>query len=455
MNKIKQNKITFILILTAILIIFSSLIILSLPVLFNYKSKVTTIEKNFYKNFKIFLNSSGKIAYKPFPKPHLLVESANLNLSNSFKKDNLINTKNLKIYLSLRDLYLRSFNNFVSTEISDTNLELKFKDIKEIRKHLYLNVNKPIIFNNCKVFLRNKTNEVLLISPIKKISYKIDNKNKIKNFNVNGELFGLNYKSEWKRYYIKPKKSYHNILIFNPNIEFKNILEFEDIKKIKSKIQVEFPQDKMEYNIQFNNGKIKISSPSNKKVNFNLDSEVKLTPFYFEGELKIKKKSIKKIIDNFLYILLSKNQDYLGNFNGNLNIILDKIDNKLIKKGEINFNIKEKKIKVNKARFVLDKIGYINSNINFIEKDGHIKFLSKNHLNIENHIEFAKIFQIGSKKVKNIKHIYFVTEKNLGETNFIIKNIKINKIENSNIESEVFLVNNIQNLRSYIRKVLN
>ena len=89
MNKIKQNKITFTIILTAILIIFSSLTILSLPVLFNYKSKVI-IRKNFYKNFKIFLNSSGKVTYKPFPKPHLLVENANLNLSNSFTNEGLI-----------------------------------------------------------------------------------------------------------------------------------------------------------------------------------------------------------------------------------------------------------------------------------------------------------------------------------------------------------------------------
>ena len=83
MNKIKQNKITFILILTAIAIIFSSLTILSLPVLFNYKSKVAKIEKNFYYNFKLQLKSSGKIAYKPFPTPHLLVESATINWPTS------------------------------------------------------------------------------------------------------------------------------------------------------------------------------------------------------------------------------------------------------------------------------------------------------------------------------------------------------------------------------------
>ena len=48
MNKIKQNKITF-LILSVIVITFSSLTILSLPVLFNYESKVAKIEKNFIK----------------------------------------------------------------------------------------------------------------------------------------------------------------------------------------------------------------------------------------------------------------------------------------------------------------------------------------------------------------------------------------------------------------------
>ena len=67
MNKIKQNKITFSLVLIAIIIIFSSITILSLPVLFNYKSKVAKIEENFYRNFKLYLNTNGNISYKPFP----------------------------------------------------------------------------------------------------------------------------------------------------------------------------------------------------------------------------------------------------------------------------------------------------------------------------------------------------------------------------------------------------
>ena len=172
MNKIKQNKIAFTLILSSIFIVFSSLTILSLPVLFNYKSKVTNIEKNFYKSFKIYLNSYGKILYKPFPKPHLVVENASLNLNknNDNDKNNLINTSDLKIFISLRDIYLRSFDNILATEISNSNIDIQFSDIKNIRKHLYQNINNQIIFKDCKTFLRNKAKEVILISPIKKVS---------------------------------------------------------------------------------------------------------------------------------------------------------------------------------------------------------------------------------------------------------------------------------------------
>ena len=455
MNKIKQNKITFTLILAAIAIIFSSLTLLSLPVLFNYKSKVTIIENNFYKNFKFYLNSSGNISYKPFPKPHLLLENAIIDLNQFQDKDGLIKTKNLKIFISLRDIYLRSFKNFVSTEISNTNIDLKFYNFKELRKHLYQNINKPIIINNSKIFLKNKKNEVILISPIKNILYKINNKTKIKNFNINGEVFGLNFKSEWERDYTKPKKSLHNIDILYPNIEIKNTLEFEKNNKFQGKSQINYRQDKLEYNFQFNNQKIKISSPNNKNTNFNIQSNIQLRPFYFNGSLMIKNKKIEKIIDNVLLNLILYNENYLGNLNGLFNIIFDKLDNKLIKKGEINLIIDEKKINIKKAKFILDKIGHINSIISFEEDEGEKKFITKNQLTIENHIEFAKIFQIGSKKVKNIKKIHFDLEKNYGQTDFIIKNVEINDGQRNLKSEDIFFVKNIQNLRSYIRDLIN
>tara|TARA_Y100000768_G_scaffold386478_1_gene374984 strand:+ start:717 stop:2081 length:1365 start_codon:yes stop_codon:yes gene_type:complete len=454
MNKIKQNKITFTLILTAIVIIFSSFTVLSLPVLFNYKSKVALIEKNFYKNFKIYLKSKEKISYKPFPRPHLLVEKASLNFNKTTKYKNSINTSNLKIYISLRNIYLRSFSKFVSTEISDTNINLKITDIKELRNHLYKKINKPIILNNCKIFLRNKKSEVILISPLKKIKYKINEKSKTKNLDIFGKVFGLDFKSEWKRNYLTPKNSSHSINIYNPNLDIKNNFEFNEVNNFKGQSDITYYQDKMQYNIQFENNIINISSQISKKTNFNINSKIQLNPFYFDGQLLIKNKKIEDLVDTLLFYLLIYNEKYLGNLNGNLKIKFDKLKNKLIKNGQIDFIFSEKKIILNKAKFKLDKIGNIETEISSFEDNGEIKFLFNNHLNIDNHIEFAKTFQIGSKKIKKIKNISFDIIKSFRQKDLIITNIRLN--DKRNLKSEqIFIVNNIQNLRSHIRKVID
>ena len=455
MNKIKQNKITFSLVLIAIIIIFSSITILSLPVLFNYKSKVAKIEENFYRNFKLYLNTNGNISYKPFPKPHLLVENASISLTKGKENKSLIKTSNLRIYISLRDIYLRSFKNFVSSEISKTNLEFKMSQIKAIRNHLYNKINKPILFNDCKIFIKNKKEEVILISPIKKISYKINNKTKIKNFSMDGKIFGINFKSDWKRNYNFPKNSFTNIDLFNPNIEIKNTLETKDKKKFNGKTEIIYAQDKLKYNFNFIDNQITINSPENKDVNFNINSNIRLKPFYFDGSLLIKNKKVEMIIDNILVNLFLYDQKYLGNFNGILKIKFNELNNKLIKSGFVDIIISEKKIDLKNANFDLGKIGNIETTLLFNEKEGVVKFISQNQLNINDHIEFAKIFQIGSNKVKNIKKIYFNLEKNIGESDFIIKNIRINDTQNIKKSEKIFFVKNIQNLRSYIRQIID
>ena len=341
MNKIKQNKINFTLILVAITVTFSSLTILSLPALFNYNSKAEKIEKFFYQNFKLYLNTTGKISYKPFPKPHLLVENAYLNLEKSTTNNALIKTKNLKIFISLRDIYLRSFKNFSSTEIIDTNLEFQISNLKNIRDHIYKKINKPIILNNCKLFLKNKENDVILISPIEKVFYKIDTKNKYKNFLIDGKIFGINFKSDWKRNYTSPNYVSHQIELFEPNIKIENMFNYINNDEFKINSIIKYAQEKLEYEIKFNKSKIRINSPNKENINFKIDSDIQLKPFYFNGELTIHDKKIENIIDNiFLYMFLY-DENYLGNINGNLKVKLSNLNNKLINKGEIDFYINE------------------------------------------------------------------------------------------------------------------
>ncbi len=455
MNKIKQNKITFYFILISIFFIFFSLSVLCLPVLLNYNSKVDVIEKNFYKNFKIYLKSSGNIYYKPFPKPHLSIETASLNFEEQKDNNTIIQNSNLKIFIPLKDLYFRSFKNFSLSEISNSNLNFTMADIKQFREHLYKKVNKPIKLVNCKFFLRNKNDEVIAISPIKKINYKINNKTKYKTFFLDGSIFGFKFKSDWKRNYDIPDNVSNKISIYNPNIEIKNNLKFLKKSNFMGNLLIEYSQDKLNYNYKISNSKINITSPNTKKNNFQINSNIELNPFFFDGELIISNKSLETIIDNFLIKLLIYDPEFLGNINGNFVVKFKNLKNKLINRGKINFEINENKIILKKANFNINKIGELKAKINFEKKDDEILFFSSNVLKINNHIELAKIFQLSSKKIKNIKQIYFDVEKSIDDKEYLISNIRFDDINDNEHSQKKFLIKNIQNLRASLRTLVN
>ena len=105
--------------------------------------------------------------------------------------------------------------------------------------------------------------------------------------------------------------------------------------------------------------------------------------------------------------------------------------------------------------FNLGKIGTLKTKIKFIENEGEIIFFSNNMLDIINHIEFAKIFQIGSNKAKNINRIYFDLKKNIGDNQITISNVRINSSDNNVDADNFFIIKNIQNLRASIRKIID
>ena len=84
-TKKTNNFKLFLILITSI---FSLVIFLSIPVLYNYKSLENKIEKQFFSEFNIELEILGEISRQNFPQPHLIVKKANLgfNQDNSKKK---------------------------------------------------------------------------------------------------------------------------------------------------------------------------------------------------------------------------------------------------------------------------------------------------------------------------------------------------------------------------------
>ena len=451
-KKIDSSKI----ILSSIIVFFTVILFLSLPVLFNYNNLQNKIEKKFYSEFKINLKILGDISFKIFPRPHYLVNKANLDLNIEDDKSSIIEIKNLKIFIPTNKIYSKTEINIEGFEIHNTNIYFNIKDILDFRNHLYYKINKPIYIKKSKLFLLDKNKKTILISPIKKIKYLINNKNNSKELKIKGNIFDVDYYSFWKRDYDNPNKTLNEIRLKNPNLFIKNFFSFKGKLFFKGKSSINFLNEDIIINYLMKDSKIYIDSPNqNSSQKIKLNSKIELDPFFFDAKINIDQKDTNFLIDNLLSIILNSKEEYLGNMNGNLTLVVNNLKNSIINNGNINLSIKEKVIKLEKSLFEIKGIGKIRSDFRYYENKGDLIFASENILEITNKKEFSRKFQVNSKSVKNINKIYFDLEKNIDNGEISISNIYLNKIETENFSEEYYIIKNIQILKALVRNILS
>jgi len=453
MSKIKKINSAKI-ILPLIILFFTAILLLSLPVLLNYNSIQNVIEKKVSSEFKIKLKILDDISLKIFPRPHYLVKTANLDLNIENDKSSIIQTKNLKIFIPLKKLYSKSNINVEGIEIEKANIYFQYNDILDFRNHLYYKINKPIYIKKSKFFLVDENNKTIFISPIKKINYLINTKSNSKELSIKGNIFDIDYSSSWKRSYKEPNISFNEIKFKNPNLFIKNFFSYKDSSNFSGKSSISFLNEDIFINYIIKDKKILINSPKkNKNQKIKLNSTIELDPFYIEATIDINKKDNSFLIDNLLYFILNSNE-YMGNINGKLTLAVNNLQNSIINDGKINFSIKEKVVKLENSVFEIKGIGKIKSDFRYYENQGDLIFASENEFEITNLKEFSKKFQLSSKSLKNIKTIYFDLEKNIDNNEISISNIYLNKVDKEIVSEEYYIIENLQVFKKLIRKLL-
>ena len=139
-------------ILSSIIVFFTIIIFLSLPVLFNYKSIQNEIENKFFSEFKIKLKILDNISFNVLPRPHLLINKANLDFNSDDEKSAITEVENLKLYIPTKKIYSKKNIEITDFSLENLILNLKLSDIKDIRNHLYNKKNKPIKISNLKIW---------------------------------------------------------------------------------------------------------------------------------------------------------------------------------------------------------------------------------------------------------------------------------------------------------------
>jgi len=449
----RKNKNFSKFILPSIIIFFSTILFLSLPVLLNYNSIQNVIEKKVATDFKINLKILGDISLKIFPSPHYLVENANLDLNTQNDNSSIIETKDLKIFIPFKKIYSKSNIQINRVEIENANIYFKLKDILDFRKHLYYKINKPVYIKKSNFFLIDENKQTILISQLKKIKYLIDIKNNSKQFKIDGNIFDVDYLSLWKRNYDNPNETFNEINIKNPNLDIKNLFLLEGAKKFSGKSIINFLNEKIIINYKFQDNKILVDTP-NENQNIKFVSKIELDPFFFKSKINIDDKDINFFIDYLFSIIFNSEEQFLGNMNGNVSLEISNLKNSLIDNGVINFLIKDKSIKLKKSQFEVQDIGSIESQFWYYVNNGDLIFISENMFELKNRKEFSRKFQISTKKLKDVNKIYFNLEKNIDNGEISISQVYINEIDKEKFSEKIFIIKNIQLFKAFIRDIL-
>ena len=442
-------------VLSSIILVFTIISFLSLPVLFNYKSIQNEIEDKFFSDFNINLKILDDISFAVIPRPHLLIKKANLDFDIEDENSTIAEVKNLKLFIPTNKIY--SKKNIIITDIKfqDINLYLKVSDIADIRNHLYLKINKPIVISNIKIFLEDDKNNIILISPIKKVNYYINENFTSKELKMNGSIFDIQFKSNWKRNFNSPKKSINEINLKNPDVYIKNLFNYESQREFNGNSSIDFLNENISFNYRFKDSQIKIKS-SEKKNNqkIKLNSTIDLDPFFLDGEIIFNEKNVSFIIDYILNSILNIDNKLIKNLNGKFSLILSNLDNKLLSNGKISFSITEGEMKAINSFFEINKIGTIKSNYKYTLKEGELFFETQNVLTVKNQKELSRKFQLSFKKVKNVNKIYFDFKRNIDTGDMFLSNIYFEDKNSKNLLQEIVQINNMLVLKSTLRDIL-
>jgi len=436
-------------IILSIILVFLLSLYFTIPTFYNYENFDKEIQKKVSKDFKLNLKNISSVTYLMLPTPHFLIEECDIHFSND-PKEKILKAKHLKINVFSKNLHKKENIELKSIHLKKVDLDLQFIDIKNFYNHLKYNISKPIYINKSNLFFRDKNKEIILISKIKNFEYFFDFQRKSKKLNVSGNLFGSNFKFNWEKNFSNPYITTSDIKFYNPNLNISNKFNKENENFTKAETRLRFLRNSLDLNYKFNRDSIELIDDKSKIINHSkLIGNIKLDPFFFDLDLILSEIRVQAVLDSIFLNLYKTNQSTNLNFNGNLKINLNEINNRLFENLLINVNFKEEKISLNDSSLNLKKIGKINfSDPSIYEKNQKLFIKSKIKFDVDDQEQLYRKFLIPRQNRINLNKVYFEVEYNIDDGNYFLSSINFNENKNNQIIFQK--IKNIQQLNNFI-----
>jgi len=219
-NIASNNKI--ILTVVAVLILFVSY--LSIPTFYKQADIKKELKNKLLNKFNLDFTFNQKLEYRFLPRPHFVTKKSSI-VEN---QENIAEISQIKIYVSLDNLFSTKHFNINEVILDRANFELNAKNSNFFIKLLnndFLSANLKI--KNSNIFFRNLENEVLFINKINNLNYSYDPK-KLKNILYSeNKIFNTPYYLELI-YQEKEKKLYTKLNVEFLKLQIENIYQYDD-----------------------------------------------------------------------------------------------------------------------------------------------------------------------------------------------------------------------------------
>ena len=450
-------------IIAFISLLFIYLFYLLIPLLYDKTSIQSNIEKKLLKEFKINFSLSSDISYYILPTPHYLIKDSKILNNDNEKIDSIAEIKNLKVFISQKNLFNKDELSLKNVVIDNANFSLLKNNLKLLNSSSNNKFsNKEIKIKNSNIFFKDDSGEIVTIIKVLKAFFFFDNEQLLNLSRLKGEVFNIPfifdfkkeiYSTENKRINITAKKLKFNF--FNEsNKENNNLIVGKNIITFfNSKIKTKYTRDDNLITFKSIN-----SGLNNSGVNFG--GKLSVTPFDLILNIDLGNYKISKLFN--MNTLLSEvvKSKILLNDNISVNSTITATSNskdQIFQNAKINLNIINGKINFDNSQLINKKIGQVkieNSNLYFI--NNKIILDSNIIIDIKNHKNFFSFLQTNKKTRRPIKKILVNSSYDFSTNKIEFNNIEIdNKKLNYRLLAIIEDLNNNSNNINRIRLILN
>ena len=435
----------FHLVIVFFIIFFGTAIFFSIPTFYDYNKYKQQIEKTINNEFKIKMYNLEEISFKFIPSPYLLIKKADFKIQDN-EKNILSKLENIKVFISIVDLYEKENIKINKIVVNKANLYLDNLSLQNFIQNLKKNIVNNFIIKKSTLFFKDKDDEIIIISKIKNFDYKIDFVNSKKILSINGNIFDSDYNLKYIIDYNFPNIQNINLKLKNPNLIIENKLT-EDLHSDKplkkGNLNINFINLKNVVNYEIKNNLINFINENPKNSNFDLNGLINFDPFHFNLNIDLKKNNLSELENLFYLVYKNKDLKY-ENLSGQIKINFNSIDNKLIKKGLFKLIFENSKLYSQEEIFYLKDFAIVEIKDYEYLDDINQVLKMKIKINILDTRKFNR-FLFNSNKDKIVsKNLFF-----LYQYNNDVKTSFISKISNKDFvnNSELYKFNNLQQLK--------